>query len=86
MTDELEALLAPSDLIPAGALPPETVVANLPHSYGHSTRDIVFTPDGKRMLVSVGSAGNIGEGMGEPRDGLETWASAHPLGAAWGDL
>jgi glucose/arabinose dehydrogenase len=67
------------------SLPPETVVANLPHSYGHSTRDIVFTPDGKRLLVSVGSAGNAGEGMGEPRDGVAAWASAHPLGATWGD-
>ena len=32
----------------------------------HSTRDIVFTPDGKRMLVSVGSASNVAEGMGTP--------------------
>jgi glucose/arabinose dehydrogenase len=64
---------------------PETVVANLPHGYGHSTRDIVFTPDDKRMLVSVGSAGNAGEGMGHPPGGLEAWAAEQPLGAAWGD-
>jgi glucose/arabinose dehydrogenase len=37
---------------------PETVVAELPHGSGHSTRDIVFTNDGKRMLVSVGSGSN----------------------------
>jgi glucose/arabinose dehydrogenase len=65
--------------------PPETVVASLPSGYGHSTRDIAFTPDGKRMLVSVGSASNDGEGIGEPPGGLEAWASAKPLGAAWGD-
>jgi glucose/arabinose dehydrogenase len=62
----------------------ETIVASLPHGYGHSTRDIVFTPDDKRMLVSVGSAGNAGEGLGRPPDGLETWSRDHMLGAAWG--
>jgi glucose/arabinose dehydrogenase len=64
---------------------PETVVASLPHGYGHSTRDIVFTPDDKRMLVSVGSAGNDGEGLGPPPGGLEAWAAEQPLGAAWDD-
>src|ERR1700681_3064792 len=42
---------------------PETVVAELP-SGGHSTRNIVFTRDNRRMLVSVGSASNDAEGMG----------------------
>jgi glucose/arabinose dehydrogenase len=64
--------------------PAETVVANLQHGYGHSTRDIVFTPDNARMLVSVGSAGNDGEGMGHPPGGLEHWIATQPLGAAWG--
>jgi glucose/arabinose dehydrogenase len=40
---------------------PETVVADLPHGPGHSTRNIVFTKDDKRMLVSVGSASNDAE-------------------------
>ena len=62
----------------------ETIVASLPHGYGHSTRDIVFTPDDKRMLASVGSAGNAGEGLGRPPDGLEAWSRDHALGAAWG--
>ncbi len=62
---------------------PETIVANLPHGSGHSTRDVVFTPDDKRMLVSVGSASNDGEGMGRPPNGLEAWGSELPLGAAW---
>ena len=63
--------------------PAETIVAKLPVG-GHSTRDIVFTPDNTRMLVSVGSAGNIGDGMGKPPGGLESWTSQQPLGAAWG--
>jgi glucose/arabinose dehydrogenase len=64
---------------------PETIVGNLPHGWGHSTRDIVFTSDNKRMLVSVGSAGNSGEGMGNPSGGLEAWKRKRPLGAAWGN-
>jgi glucose/arabinose dehydrogenase len=60
------------------------VVANLPRGGAHTTRDIVFTPDNARMLVSVGSAGNDGEGIGRPPGGLEAWAGEHPLGAAWG--
>lgn len=63
---------------------PETIVARLPHGYGHSTRDIVFTPDDKRMLVSVGAAGNAGEGLGRPPEGIEAWSRDHALGAAWG--
>jgi glucose/arabinose dehydrogenase len=63
---------------------PETVVAELPHGYGHSTRDIVFSNDDKRMLVSVGSAGNDGEGMGSAPGGLPSWIGNHALGASWG--
>ncbi|MEK9278954.1 MULTISPECIES: sorbosone dehydrogenase family protein [unclassified Bradyrhizobium] len=62
---------------------PETVVASLPHDGGHSTRDIVFTPDNKRMLVSVGSHSNLAEGMGNPPGGLAAWSRTQPLGAAW---
>jgi glucose/arabinose dehydrogenase len=63
---------------------PETVVASLPHGYGHSTRDIAFTADDRRMLVSVGSAGNDGEGLGAPPGGLESWSREHAVGAIWG--
>jgi glucose/arabinose dehydrogenase len=63
---------------------PEIIVAELPHGYGHSTRDIVFTSDDKRMLVSVGSASNDAEGTGAPEGGLPAWSSAHALGASWG--
>ncbi|QAU50355.1 PQQ-dependent sugar dehydrogenase [Bradyrhizobium guangzhouense] len=62
----------------------DVVVADLAHGSGHSTRDIVFTPDGKRMLVSVGSASNVAEGMGSPPGGLEAWSRSQPLGASWG--
>src|SRR5580704_16742125 len=39
---------------------PSEHIADLPSSReGHSTRDIRFSPDGKKMLVSVGSASNV---------------------------
>ena len=43
---------------------PETVVAKLPAGRGHSTRDVVFSQDGSKMFVSVGSASNDAEDMG----------------------
>jgi len=59
---------------------PETVVGELPRG-GHSTRDIVFTRDGKRMLVSVGSESNVAEGIkGSPAED-----SKSALGASSGD-
>ena len=46
------------DLQPAG--PAETIVSGLPQG-GHTTRDVVFSDDGTRMFVSVGSRSNAGE-------------------------
>jgi hypothetical protein len=66
------------------AAKPETVVADLPHGFGHSTKDIAFSQDDNRMLISVGSASNDAEGMGSPPGGLPSWISKHPLGAGWG--
>jgi glucose/arabinose dehydrogenase len=34
-------------------------LADLPSGRGHSTRDIQFSPDGKKMFVSVGSGSNV---------------------------
>jgi glucose/arabinose dehydrogenase/mono/diheme cytochrome c family protein len=38
---------------------PAEHIADLPTGSGHWTRDIQFTPNGKKMFVSVGSASNI---------------------------
>ena len=63
---------------------PETIVANIPSSH-HWTRDIVFSPDGKTMYLSVGSGSNDAEDMGNaPKGGLDAWAKSKPLGASWG--
>jgi glucose/arabinose dehydrogenase/cytochrome c2 len=52
---------------------------------GHSTRDVIFSRDGKRMFISVGSGSNVAENMDKknPRD-IQTWEAEHGLGAAWG--
>ena len=63
---------------------PETVIAELPHGFGHSTRDLAFTSGDSRMLVSVGSESNGAEGMQDPPGGLPSWIDKHRLGASWG--
>src|SRR5262249_19092873 len=63
----------------------EPVVRSLPTG-GHFTRDLVFSRDGQRMFVSVGSAGNAGEGMRKRgADVIARWDAEHGLGSAWDD-
>ncbi len=55
----------------------QTIVPALPEG-GHWTRDIVFSTDGSRMFVAVGSAGNLALDLtGQPPPELA-------FGAAWG--
>jgi glucose/arabinose dehydrogenase len=70
---------------------PEIIVPQLPGKgnrstqRGHITRDIAFSTDGARLLVSVGSASNDAQGIG--RRSLATIArleAQHGVGAAWG--
>jgi glucose/arabinose dehydrogenase len=72
------------DLKARGA--PETMVDKLTETTsGHSTRDIVFSKDGKRMLVSVGSSSNVAENLpAKTADEIREWENAHGLGASWG--
>jgi len=54
------------------AAKPETVVPDVPgggklRGGGHWTRDVVFSPDGKRMYVSVGSHSNVSDDEQEKR-------------------
>jgi hypothetical protein len=64
--------------------PAEIVVPHLPVG-GHRTRDVAFSPDGKTMYVSVGSASNDGEGLERlSASALQAGQAGHPLGAAWG--
>jgi glucose/arabinose dehydrogenase len=47
---------------------PAETLATLPGGGGHRTRDIVFTSDGKHMLVSVGSASNDNDSDTDPKE------------------
>jgi glucose/arabinose dehydrogenase len=71
------------DLVAAG--PPEVVVPKLIDGRGgHSTRDIAFSPDGRRLFISVGSGSNVAEGMSaKSPDEIAEWEIGHGLGAAW---
>ena len=46
--------------------PAEVVVKSLPSGGGHWTRDIVFTRDARKMLVSVGSRSNVDDADNNP--------------------
>jgi glucose/arabinose dehydrogenase len=71
------------DLIATGK--PEQIVGHIPWVH-HWTRDIAFTPDSKRLLLSVGSGSNVALDMfpePEVKGGLQAWIKSEPLGAAW---
>lgn len=65
---------------------PQTVAPRLAaDTRGHSTRDVAFSPDGRRMFISVGSASNIADGMARKTpEEARAWQADHALGAAWG--
>jgi len=68
------------------AAEPEVVVSQLASTGGgHYTRDLVFSPDGRRMFVAVGSLSNVAEDMPKKTaDEIKAWETAHGVGAAWG--
>jgi glucose/arabinose dehydrogenase len=64
---------------------PEQIVGHIPWVH-HWTRDIAFTRDGKRLLLSVGSGSNVALDMfpePEVKGGLQAWIKSEPLGAGW---
>jgi len=65
---------------------PEVVVAKLSNTTGgHTTRDVAFSRDGKRMFISVGSGSNVAEGMGRKTpEEIKIWEAQNGKGAAWG--
>jgi glucose/arabinose dehydrogenase/cytochrome c2 len=64
----------------------EVIVPHLsPTTAGHTTRDVTFSRDGRRMFVSVGSQSNVAERMSRKSpDEAKAWEASHGLGAAWG--
>jgi glucose/arabinose dehydrogenase len=65
---------------------PEVIVAKLSNTTGgHTTRDVAFSKDGKRMFISVGSGSNVAEEMNKKTpEEIKAWEAEHGLGAAWG--
>jgi glucose/arabinose dehydrogenase len=65
----------------------ETIAAKLPTGGGHFTRDIVFSPDGKNLYISVGSATNVGDASldNATPDSIRRTEAERGLGASWGD-
>jgi len=72
------------DLKASGA--PEVIVPKLADTTGgHSTRDVVFSKDGKRMFISVGSGSNVAEQMNRKTPvEIRAWEAENGVGAAWG--
>jgi glucose/arabinose dehydrogenase len=66
---------------------PEVVVAQLaPTINGHVTRDLVFSRDGKRMFVSVGSQSNVADDLPKKATAqIKLWEAQYGTGATWGD-
>jgi hypothetical protein len=65
--------------------PAQIIVPKLTDSHGgHSTRDVTFSLDDKRMFISVGSGSNIADGMSKKNpDEVQQWEADHGFGAAW---
>ncbi len=65
---------------PIGGGDVQVVIDNLP-SGGHTSRDIVVSPDGQYIYVSVGSGSNIADGMA--KDAPAGWVASHTKGETW---
>jgi glucose/arabinose dehydrogenase/cytochrome c2 len=64
----------------------EVIVPKLAETTGgHTTRDVVFSKDGKRMFITVGSGSNVAEGMNKKTpEEIQAWEAENGVGAAWG--
>jgi len=65
---------------------PEVIVPKLSDTTGgHTTRDVVFSKDSKRMFISVGSGSNVAEQMSKKTpEEIRAWEVENGVGAAWG--
>ena len=72
------------DLSAAGL--PEVIVLPISESTGgHTTRDVAFSADGRRLYISVGSGSNVGEGLPQKSASeVHDWEAGSITGAAWG--
>ncbi len=64
---------------------PQVIIDHIPEAH-HWTRDIVFSADGSKLYLAVGSGSNIALDMSPKpftEGGLEAWKKEKPLGATW---
>ena len=66
---------------PAGGGAGEALIPDLATGGGHSSRDLIVSPDGKSLYVAVGSGSNVADGLGKPPAG---WVAGHATGESWG--
>ncbi|MGN6490231.1 MAG: PQQ-dependent sugar dehydrogenase [Devosia sp.] len=65
--------------------PAEIIIPDIP-TERHWTRDLVASPDGQRLFVSIGSASNVAAGMPKKSpEEVKEFEATHGVGAAWGD-
>ena len=65
--------------------PAQTIIRDLPEG-GHWTRDLAFSPDGRTLYVSVGSASNDAADLPAlSATGVAAMQARDGLGAAWGE-
>lgn len=64
---------------------PEVIVPKLTNGGGgHSTRDVVFSLDGKRMFIAVGSGSNVAQQISRKSvEDAQKWDAEHGKGATW---
>lgn len=73
------------DMVARGS--PDTILPELAPraSGGHTTRDLAFSRDGRRLFIAVGSGSNVAEEMPlKSPDEIRAWEADRGLGAAWG--
>lgn len=65
--------------------PAQVIVPQLTEGHGgHSTRDVAFSKDDKRLFISVGSGSNVAETMSKKDPAaIRSWEAEHGRGAAW---
>jgi glucose/arabinose dehydrogenase len=69
------------DLTPRGPVEAVTAEGAIGSGSGHSTRNVAVSPDGTRLFVSIGSAGNIGEER-SPRATIQSFRIGGPSALA----
>lgn len=65
--------------------PGQVIIDGIP-TERHWTRDLAVAPDGRNLVISIGSASNVAGAMPEKTPAeISAWEATHGLGAAWAE-